>query len=579
MFIFISASVNNDSLAAMLAALALLLLVRLLTRAATKRRYIALGVVLGLAAITKVSDLGLILIAGVVFLMSLRGVLRINEGRRSNLHLRAPSRHSVSTRLLVGPFLSAALVIAIAGWWYLRNYLLYGDQFAFNIWVAIAGGRPVPATLATLLGEFQGLRISFWGNFGGVNIIAPEWVYTVLDLLTACAFIGLFIGLVRRVLPRMLALPALWLIVIFVALVRWTMLTLASQGRLLFPAISAIAFLFATGLAQMRYSKLTPQIRIWNHEFAVFNSFSVIFLFAFSALAPFTLIAPTYAQPKRLVADATVPHPTRIVFEDQAELVGYDLPQRSVQPGAELPITLYWRGIKPMAEDFSVYIHLFDSAGNRVGQWDAYPGNGAYPTRLWRSETIVDAYRVPVAGDARGPSVGRIEVGLYRKDTLINLSARDPQGRTITPRIARFKIAGVSTVEVENPVRFAFDDRIALVGSSIPLETRPGGSLQVRLYWRALAPIDEDYTVFVHVVDAQGKMLAQKDDQPQNSAYPTSFWDAGETVPDDHVIEIPRDAQPGDYRIRVGLYRPTDNTRLRVDGSDHLDLTMVRIVR
>jgi dolichyl-phosphate-mannose-protein mannosyltransferase len=577
MFVFISGSVNNDSLAAMLATLGLVLLARVHTSGPSMRGYVALGVVLGLAALAKVSDLGLVLVAGGVFTMThlpRRAILSSRGAeRRSNLLVPATWRY------LAGPLLTALIVVAIAGWWYLRNYILYGDPFAFNVWVAIAGGRPAPATLATLLNEFQGMRISFWGNFGGVNIIAPDWVYSVLDVFTVLAGIGLLIGMGRRTLPRLIALPVLWLGIIFVALVRWTMLTYASQGRLLFPAISGIAILIVFGLGQLHIPSISFPVRLLDSDFGFWNFVLTCFLFAFSIVAPFALIAPTYALPTRLAADAAVPDQSRIVFEDQAELVGYDLTQRSVKPGADLPLTLFWRPLKPMAEDYSVYIHLFDASGKPVGQWDAFPGNGAYPTRLWRNETIVDSYRVPIAGDARGPSVGRIEVGLYRKETLTNLTARDPQGRPTTPTIARFKIAGELAVEVENPVRFEFENRIALVGSSIPLRARAGSTLPVRLYWRAIASIEEDYTVFVHVIDAQSKLLTQKDDQPQHGTYPTFFWDMGELVADDYMIEIPPDAPSADYSIQIGLYRASDNSRLQVGGTDHVDLAKIQISR
>ncbi|MDE3091347.1 MAG: glycosyltransferase family 39 protein, partial [Chloroflexota bacterium] len=253
MFIFISASVNNDNLAVMLASLALLLLARLtkvtsvIERGATTSRFVALGIVLGLAALTKVSDAGLLVVAGVVFLFVIlseaKNLRSVNETLRS-------AQGDRFRQMLFGNLLCAAIVIAIAGWWYARNWLLYGDPLAFNVWVAIAGGRPVPATLASLLNEFQGFRISFWGNFGGVNIIAPDWVYVVLDAFTALAVTGLLVGLARRALPRLLALPALWLVLILLSLVRWTWLTLASQGRLIFPAISAVAILMAFGLGQ-----------------------------------------------------------------------------------------------------------------------------------------------------------------------------------------------------------------------------------------------------------------------------------------------------------------------------------------
>ncbi|HEX7594652.1 MAG TPA: glycosyltransferase family 39 protein, partial [Anaerolineae bacterium] len=449
MFIFISASVNNDNLAVMLASLALLLLARLITRGATLPRFIVLGIVLGFAALSKVSDLGLLVVAAVVFSYLLWRAWKMRGGDTPA----PPHPHTPALPLgvVTGSLLCAAIVVAIAGWWYVRNWLLYADPLAFNVWVAIAGGRPTPATLATLLGEFQGFRISFWGNFGGVNIIAPDWVYVVLDLFTVLAAIGLLVGLARRALPRLLALPGFWLALILVSLLRWTLLTFASQGRLIFPAISAVAILIAYGLSQFQISDFRFQISRFRFPNLPFAHLSfVIFLFTFSALAPFTLIAPAYALPARLPSDASVPNQTHITFDDQAELVGYALPQKSVAPGDELPITIYWRANARIAEDFSVYIRLFDMTDQIVGRWEAFPGGGLYPTRLWQpGEIIVDNYRVPVSLDARGPGVGRIEVGLFRRLPLENLTARDPQGHSITPTIARFKITGPSQVQVE----------------------------------------------------------------------------------------------------------------------------------
>ena len=98
--------------------------------------------------------------------------------------------------------------------------------------------------------------------------------------------------------------------------------------------------------------------------------------------------AGRHALPVRLPENTAVPNPTHITFEDRAELVGYMLPERAAAPGENLPLTLYWRALERMDEDFSVYIHLFDSNASAVGQWDAYPGGGAYPTRLWQQGEI-----------------------------------------------------------------------------------------------------------------------------------------------------------------------------------------------
>ncbi len=614
MFIFISASVNNDSLAVLLASLSLLLLTRLITRKATVRQFGILGVVLGLAALTKASNLGLLIIAAGVFgclaLRQLWGLREqtslpsppkvappllaaersrgspppplLNEGTVNAPYLGGEGGREVGSAglrdIMAGWLLSAALVVAIAGWWYVRNWQLYGDPLAFNVWVAIAGGRRAPATWLTLLDEFQSFRISFWGNFGAVNIIAPEWVYTALDVLTIVAAAGLLIGLVRRALPRLLVLQAFWLMLIVGSLIRWTLLTMASQGRLIFPAISAAAILLAYGLAQFKI----PAVRVGSRPIPgsnlhVAGAFGAVFLCAFSILTPFALVAPTYALPSRLSDEESIPNLTRIVFENSAELVGYALPQKTVSPGEDLRLTVYWRALEPIGEDLSVKINLFDADGEIVGRWNAFPGGGLYPTRLWQpGEIIVDTYRVPVEADAHGPGVGRIEVGLFRRVPLGDLTARDPEGRTVTPTIARYKINGVSSVEIQNPVRFNFENQITLAGYSV--ENSPD-RLRVRLYWRARQIINEDYKVFVHLVDRRGEIVAQQDSQPQHDAYPTSFWGVGETVPDDYELTVPADAS-GECRVVVGLYRSGDGTRLIVEGDgDSIVLATIPVRR
>jgi hypothetical protein len=579
MFLFISASVNNDNLATMLATLALLLLAQLVTCGATTRRFIALGIVLGLGALTKVSLLGLLIVATCVF-----AYLLWQEWRHSDTHFvtLSPCRLVSLFRQML---LCAGIVVLIAFWWYVRNWILYGDFSAFDVWVQIAGGRPMPMTFASLLNEFQGFRISFWGNFGGVNLIAPEWIYIVLDAFTVLAIIGLLIGLARRALPRLLWLPVLWLTLISILLVRWTWLTMASQGRLIFPAIGAVAVLLVYGLEQFKISDFRFHVsRSTFHASRITHYFLLLpfyfLLFTFAALVPFTIIAPAYALPARFADDAAVPHPVHITFAEQAELVGYALPQARVAPGGELPLTIYWRARERIGEDFSVYLRLFDANDQVIARWDAFPGGGLYPTRVWQpGEIIEDNYRTPIPLDARA-GIGRIETGLFRRAPLETLTARDPHGNIVTPTIARFKITGAPPLapQIEHVVNHVFGDQIALVGLARPDSVVRGSTLSLKLYWRALAPIAEDYTVFVHLVDANGNIIAQRDSQPQRGAYPTSFWDAGEIVMDEYALVVPRDASPSDYQIRVGVYRANDVARLATRNGDFVALASVRVV-
>jgi hypothetical protein len=79
--------------------------------------------------------------------------------------------------------------------------------------------------------------------------------------------------------------------------------------------------------------------------------------------------------------------------------------------------------------------------------------------------------------------------------------------------------------------------------------------------WTASESVDIDYTVFVHLVDADGTIIAQHDRMPVENSYPTGLWVAGEYVIDRHQFAV---APPDGYRLRVGLYTQGDGLRLPV---------------
>jgi hypothetical protein len=120
---------------------------------------------------------------------------------------------------------------------------------------------------------------------------------------------------------------------------------------------------------------------------------------------------------------------------------------------------------------------------------------------------------------------------------------------------------------LENPLNHRLGDQIALIGYNLDRSVvKPGESIRLRLYWKALRRPETDYTVFTQVRTADNQIVAQKDSPPQSGAYPTSFWDADEVVIDDRVIEIPANAPPGKYPVKVGMYLPPDGSRLPIDG-------------
>jgi hypothetical protein len=86
--------------------------------------------------------------------------------------------------------------------------------------------------------------------------------------------------------------------------------------------------------------------------------------------------------------------------------------------------------------------------------------------------------------------------------------------------------------------------------------------LTFTLHWQALTPIAQNYTVFAHLLDSTGILQAQQDNAPQQGRYPTSGWDAGETIIDPYTLPLPANLVPGDYTLRVGLYLAETGRRL-----------------
>ncbi len=114
-----------------------------------------------------------------------------------------------------------------------------------------------------------------------------------------------------------------------------------------------------------------------------------------------------------------------------------------------------------------------------------------------------------------------------------------------------------------------FANEVQLVGYHAPADTlRPNREAAVLLHWLALTDPATNYKVFVHVIDADGRLWAQHDGEPGFFFSPTTRWQAGEVVDDTHVLEWQGDPPPGRYQLRAGLYDPATGARLAVLGPD-----------
>jgi hypothetical protein len=116
---------------------------------------------------------------------------------------------------------------------------------------------------------------------------------------------------------------------------------------------------------------------------------------------------------------------------------------------------------------------------------------------------------------------------------------------------------------LDNPVAARFGDQITLLGYHLAEESvKPGRMVRVTLFWEAEGPVADRLVAFVHVVDGDGRLVAQQDGEPVGGSRPTTTWTPDETVPDRRGILLPHDLGNGEYKLVVGLYDPDTGERL-----------------
>ena len=547
-FLFISAAVNNDTATNAFSTVVLWLLVRGLRRGYTLRRITLLGLAMGLAALSKVSALALLPLAAVALVLTGWRTRRWTEICRAGIVI----------------FL---IVAVVAGWWYVRNAVLYNDLFGLKTHFETWWAHEEPLSPAQMRAQLPGVELSFWAAFGWGNVHLPKAFYVTLWVLVRLSIVGLLVWVVRSwragcrpgLRAWALALLTFWVAVVFAALLRWMQLVEAALGRLLFPAIGAIAILLIWGLAQL----VPRRFAAWPGALLAGG------LFGAAVLSPFTAIAPAYARPPLLSDEeiATRTRPADIHFGDGIHLVGYELERRSAHPGEEIPVTLCWETTASLAKDYVYFVHFLGPNESIIGARDTHPGLGRFPTSQWTpGDAFCDVIRVPVEKWATAPAVYDVETGWYEPATGKRLPAYDAGGAPMTlVLVGRIKIAPEEYAAVEAPNRVDADlgRQVTLLGYDLsPSTIRNSQPLTVTLYWTAQAPMLADYTVFVHLVAPAGPPYAQDDCQPRRGTYPTSFWDVGEVVTDSHTILIPGDLPAGDYSLTVGMYLLESGERL-----------------
>jgi len=254
MHINMTAAVENDAFSNLLLTLSMLGLLLWLQRGFAWRGALVLGLVMGLALLTKVTALVVLPLA------LLAAFLRYQRAS-------ADGRHAHPFGALLVAY---AVTLVMWGGWVIRNVLTYGwhDPLALDI-NRLVVPQPLtgPVTLAAAQRFITISFDSFWAQFGWMGIPVPR-VYPVLTLLSALAAVGLVVALVRalrtqsavanlRARAGEFILVLSWPLLVFASDVQYNLTFIQAQGRYLFPAVGGIGLFFMLGLSRLASPRLS----------------------------------------------------------------------------------------------------------------------------------------------------------------------------------------------------------------------------------------------------------------------------------------------------------------------------------
>jgi hypothetical protein len=280
---------------------------------------------------------------------------------------------------------------------------------------------------------------------------------------------------------------------------------------------------------------------------------------------------------------------TRVDFAQGLSLLAFQVqaPFRDrpnvLRPDETLDVALRWQAREEIGVDAAVSVFLANDHGEKFGIRDSYPPHDFLFTAAWdRGDTYSQTFRIPVGPDLP-PGLYTLAAETYDYHDGHRLPVVGGAATKGSDRVAleRFKVAPPPLASPEHEVRQSFAGTISLNGYDLAIERDPSdhiNRMNVGLHWQALEIPTQAYTIFVHLYDKTGRLVAQHDGPPRDGAYPTTAWDRGETVLDQHKVNLDPTILPGTYDLKVGLYLPLTGDRLATSsGETEVTLSEVTI--
>ncbi len=579
MFVYMAGAINNDVIAALSGSAVTLACVHLLRdeKGLSRRWGVILGVLFGLALMSKFN------LAAIAALIETAVIYVAWRKKQWRLWL--------EVNLLI-----AGWTLLIAGWWFVRNQLLYGEPTGVQRLTELWGVRNPAESWGVAIFELPYAWSSLWGRFGYGQVPLPDGVYNGLKWVTAAAFLGLLLPVIRRQKEelRQSGTPLLFLLLtvglFFTVLFSYLLISPAGpMGRFFFPALPALAILIFYGLNQI--GMLIAERGMRNPSFIIHRSSFWLALASNGMMALLTIVAlfgylrTAYARPVSFAADTAVPNPINAQFDSFATLRGYQIDRQTIQPGQPLDIDLYWEVTGRPPGNYLLFVHLIDEVGTMVAQRDTHPGLGNFPSSQWQpGDRFIESFQLYLPETAYTGTTAELSIGLYA-----------PEGYRLGITAANGTFLGdalpLATVAIEpasgdypNPLQQNFNNEARLVGYEYNTrQLRPGDNLVVTLYWEALPALETDYIIRVRLLGENGEVYGRANTFVEAGQYNGAAWHPGEFSQDVHTLQLDPTIPPGSYQIYVALIDSVTKEPQNIvadDGhwiNDHLNLASVNV--